>query len=320
MLRNALMATAAIILSCATGAVAQDNLTLPDPAYGPEGIGIDRAGDLYVGSLTEGRIIRIDPKSGAVTDFIASGSGGLVSVVGVHVTADDKTIYACSSDPGISRLKGSATPALVAFDRATGKLAGRYELPEGGRFCNDITELTDGTILATDSFAPRVYTLRRGAHKLSIWFEDPYFNADGFNLNGIAADDGVVYVVRYNKGTLHAVPVNADGSAGQRSDIVLPRPLHAPDGLTRLSRGRFLVVEGGGLKAGARGGLTALKVEGGEAKLSPVADDLKVPTTVAVREGLSFVVEGQLDHLFDPAAGPAGPFRILRIALPQDLR
>jgi sugar lactone lactonase YvrE len=309
-----------MLLFSSAGVFAQAPLVLPDPAYGPEGISVDKEGALYVGSLTEGRIVRIDPSTGTVKDLVPSGAGGLVSVVGTHVSADDKVLYACSSDPGISSLKGTTPPALVAFERSTGKLMARHDLPAGGKFCNDITELTDGTILATDSFRPRIYALRPGAQKLDIWFENPYFDGDGFNLNGIAADGGLVYVVRYNKGTLHAIPVQSDGSAGPRKDIALARPLRAPDGLTRLSDGHFLVVEGGGLKAGARGDLTALKIQGDGAVLSPIAKDLKVPTTVAVRGGTAFVVEGQLDHLFDPSAGPASPYRILRVALPEDVR
>lgn len=319
MYRKLLMASAAI-LSFSLSSVAQEALPLPDRGYGPEGISVDKAGMLYVGSLTQGRIVRIDPAKASVEDFVSAGLGGLVSVIGVRVSADDKTVFACSSDPGISKLKGSAAPALVAFDRASGKFAGRYELPDGGRFCNDIAELADGTILATDSFRPRIYALRPGANQLEIWFEDAHFDAEGFNLNGIAADGKTVYVVRYNKGTLHAIPVQADGVAGLRADIVLPRPLRAPDGLTRVSPGRFLVVEGGGLKAGSLGALTALKIDDGKAELTPVAEDLKVPTTTAARSGLAFVVEGQLDRLFDPKAGPADPYRVLRIALPDGWR
>lgn len=311
--------SAALFLSFAAAA-AETPLSLPDAKFGPEGIGIDRAGDLYLGSLTQGRLIKVEAKTGKVEDFAAAGVNGMVSVVGVHVAANDKTIYACSSDPGISALKGKALPAIVAFDRATGKPAGRFELPQGGHFCNDLTELADGTILATDSFAPRIYALKPGATKLETWFEDTYFAGEGFNLNGIAADGKLVYVVRYNKGTLHAVPVLENGAAGKRIDVSLPRPLLAPDGLTALGQNRFLVVEGGGLKKGARGRLTAVTIKDNKAELHVIADDLKIPTTTAVRDGIAYLVEGQLDHLFDPEAGPADPYRVLRIALPAELR
>ncbi|MDP1737665.1 MAG: hypothetical protein Q8L23_09515 [Caulobacter sp.] len=299
-------------------ALADPAITLPDHGFAPEGIAVDGDGALYTGSLTQGRIVKITPASGEVTDFVAPGANGLVSVVGLHVAGD--LLYACSSDPGVSALKGAAAPALVVFDRRSGAAAGRFELPEGGAFCNDIAELPDGTILATDSFAPRIYALRPGSERLDIWLEDTRFVGEGFNLNGIAHDAGAVYVVRYNTGTLHRIEVAADGAAGAVSEIVLPAPLRGPDGLTALGDGRFLVVEGGGLNAGARGALTGIRLDGATATVETIAADLDVPTAAVVVGGTAYVVEGQLDHLFDPGAGPASPYRILAIDLPAAYR
>lgn len=299
-------------------ALADTAIVLPDPGFAPEGIAADSEGVLYTGSLTQGRIVKIAPDTGAVTDFAAPGANGMVSVIGLHVVGD--LVYACSSDSGASALTGMAAPALVAFDRKSGAAAGRFEFPEGGAFCNDIAEMPDGTILATDSFAPRIYALRPGAQRLEIWLEDSRFAGEGFNLNGIAHDAGAVHVLRYNTGTLHRIEVDADGRAGAVSDIALPAPLRGPDGLTALGGGRFLVVEGGGLNAGARGALTGIRLHGETASVETIATDLDVPTTAAVVGGTAYVVEGQLDHLFDPSAGPAAPYRILAIDLPAAYR
>jgi sugar lactone lactonase YvrE len=299
-------------------AEATSAIVLPDAGFAPEGIAADSEGSLYAGSLTQGRIVRIAPDTGSVTEFAAPGANGLVSVVGLHVAGD--LVYACSSDPGASALTGTAAPALVAFDRRNGEAAGRYDLPQGGAFCNDIAELLDGTILATDSFAPRIYALRPGSPRLEVWLEDSRFAGEGFNLNGIAHDDGAVYALRYNAGTMHRIEVADDGSAGAVSEIALPAPFRGPDGLTALGDGRFLVVEGGGLNAGARGALTGVRLDGATATVETIAADLDVPTTAVVVGGTAYVVEGQLDHLFDPAAGPASPYRILAIDLPAAYR
>ncbi|OQP84477.1 hypothetical protein [Rhizobium rhizosphaerae] len=299
-------------------AMAQSEILLPDPAFAPEGIAVDSAGSLYVGSLTQGQIVRINSDSKQVEDFVPPGANGMVSTIGLHATAD--RLYACSSDPGASVRTKSAPSALLAFDRATGANAGRYELPNGGAFCNDITELPDGTILATDSFVPRIYALHPGSKALTVWFESDKFAGEGFNLNGIAYDDGAIYVLRYQTGTLHRIAVQADGTAGEVADIALPKPATGADGLTALGNGRFLIVSGGGLTAGARGALLGVKVEGGAATMEVIASDLNVPTTVAVKDNAAYVVEGQLDHLFDPSAGPADPYRILVLDLPQDYR
>lgn len=316
-----------IITTCVAGlsaalltgvALADTAIVLPDPGFAPEGISADSDGALYTGSLTQGRIVKVTPESGQVTDFAAAGANGMVSVVGLHVAGD--LVYACSSDPGASALTGTAAPALVAFDRKSGAAAGRFELPEGGAFCNDIAELPDGTILATDSFAPRIYALAPRSQALKVWFEDGSFAGEGFNLNGIAHDAGAVYVLRYNTGTMHRIEVAGDGTAGAVSEVALPAPLRGPDGLTALGDGRFLVVEGGGLSAGARGALTGVRLDGAAATVETIAADLDIPTTAVVIAGTAFVIEGQLDHLFDPGAGPASPYRILAIDLPAAYR
>lgn len=310
--------SAGLVAGLSAGAAAgQPAIALPDPGFAPEGIAADADGALYTGSLTQGRIVKISPATGAVTEFAPAGANGMVSIVGVHVSGD--LVYACSSDPGAGALTGTAAPALVAFDRRSGESAGRFELPEGGIFCNDIAELPDGTILATDSFAPRIYALRPGAAHLDIWFEDPRFAGEGFNLNGIAYDAGAVHVLRYNAGTMHRIAVEA-GGAGALTDVALPWPLKGPDGLSALGGGRFLVVEGGGLHAGARGALTGIRLDGETASMETIATDLDVPTTAEVVGDRAYVVEGQLDHLFDPSAGPASPYRILAIDLPAAYR
>lgn len=273
---------------------------------------MDRAGGLYVGSLVQGSILHIAPGSRAVRTFAAPGSNGLVTVVGLHVTSDDQLLYACSSDPGFGKLTKTAKPALTAFRLADGAPAGRYELPAGG-FCNDITELSDGTILATDSFTPRIYSVTKGSKQLKVWFEDRQFEGEGFNLNGIAATSGNVYVLRYNTGSLYRIAIKADGSAGEIHEVVLNRKLRGPDGLVAVNAKELIVVEGGGLTAGARGALTRIKLDGDTGATEMIADDLRVPTTAVVRNNTAYVVEGQLDTLFDPKAGPPHPFRILPI-------
>ncbi len=309
-----LLLAGSLAVATAAMVMAEPNISLPDAAFAPEGISHDASGNLYVGSLTQGRIVKIAPKTGNVTEFAAASANGLVTVVGVHV--EGHQTFACSSDPGVSPLTGTAAPALVAFDTETGAPNGRYPLPEGGMFCNDIAALPNGTILATDSFVPRIYALKPGADQLEIWLDDSRFVGEGFNLNGIAYDDGAVFVARYNTGTLHRIDVDADGQAGPITDLKMSEEIHGADGLTALGDSRFLIVEGGGLSAGARGALWGATVVDGEAKLEAIAGDLNVPTTATVIGETAYVVEGQLDHLFDPDAGSPDPYRILAIDLP----
>lgn len=299
-------------------ALAETSIYLPDPGFAPEGIAASADGTLFVGSLTQGRMLRIAPRAQNIAEFAPAGANGMVSVVGIHASADNEHIFACSSDPGASALTGTAAPALLSFSVKTGAPAGRYELPDGGVFCNDIAELPDGTILATDSFVPRIYALRPGANELEIWFADEALAAEGFNLNGIAYDDGAVFVLRYSAGTMHRIPVGENNTAEAAVEVALPQPIKGADGLKALGNGRFLVVEGGGLTKGARGALLGVTIDDtNEAEIETIAADLNVPTTVDVIGGTAYVVEGQLDHLFDPNAGPADPYRLIRIDLPE---
>ena len=310
-----LMLAGSLAVAMPAMAIAEANINLPDLAFAPEGISNDAQGNLYVGSLTQGRIVKIAPQTAEVADFVAAGSNGLVTVVGLHIAGSQA--FVCSSDPGIGALTGTAAPALVAFDTTTGQPSGHYPLPEGGVFCNDITELPDGTILATDSFVPRIYALTPGADQLEVWLDDSRFSGEGFNLNGIAYDDGAVFVARYNTGTLHHIEVNADGQAGIVTNLEMSQEIQGADGLTALGDGRFLIVEGGGLSAGARGALWGATLSDGAVQLEAIATNLNVPTTATVVGSTAYVVEGQLDHLFDPEAGPADPYRILAVELPE---
>ena len=319
--RNLLFALSAAALLAPSQSLAEQTIYLPDPSFAPEGIAASADGSLYVGSLTQGRIIQVSPDNQDVKEFAQKGTSGLVSVLGVHVTSDNSLVIACSSDPGISTLTGTARPALVRFDRETGTPLDRFELPKDGIICNDITELPDGTILATDSFLPRIYALRPGADELEVWYEDAQFEGEGFNLNGIAYDEGNVFVVRYNSGTMHRIPIRKHGGAGEAVEIRLPKPITAPDGLNALGNGRFLVVEGGGLSEGSIGSLLGVTIDTDDhAKVDVIAANLNIPTTADIVDDAVFVVEAQLDHVFDPSAGTADPYRVLRIELPESFR
>jgi len=311
------------LLGCASSDsdFAPKTLTLPDLKFAPEGIAISDDGTVYTGSLTQGRIISIDLNN-QVTDLVPKGSNGLVSAIGMEVSTDNKLLYVCSSDGGFSALSGTVGPALLVFDRVSGESIDRYELPGGTGFCNDIAVLPNGVVLATDSFKPRIYSLAPEATELNVWLEDDQFAAEGFNLNGIAYDNQSqsVFVVRYNTGTFHRISIDDQGMAGKVTEVPLSKSINGPDGLTALGGGRFLLVEGGGLDADSMGNLLAITMNADGAEVELLASELKIPTTTAVYRDYAFVVEGQLDHLFNQETGEPDPFRIVPVQLPSHLR
>lgn len=279
-----------------------NEVPLPGDAFYPEGIAIADDGDLYVGSLAQNEIWRLDRQSKRIERF-SRLDANLLSVIGVHVSGDGRSLHACSSDPK-GAYRGRASE-LVTFDLQSGAVTGRAALPLGG-LCNDIAELDDGTVLLTDSTGGRIYSLRPGGNALSVWAASADFNGNGFNLNGIVTVGDEVFAVKYNSGELFKFITTPNGVAHER--IALDRPLNGPDGLESLSGDRLLVVEG------LSGSVSIIDLAAGS--VSVIAEILDSPTTAAIHEQFAYVVQGQLDHFFGMTDAPPGPFSLKRVALP----
>ena len=281
---------------------ASDEVPLPGSAFYPEGIGISSSGDLYVGSLSERRILRLDRQTRQIEQFSAPDAD-LLSVIGVHVSKDDRTVYACSSDP--KGVHSGRRSEIVALDIQTGSVVRRAALPEGG-LCNDVAELEDGTVLVTDSFGGRILALPPQSSALAVWVQSPEFVGQGFNLNGIVSLGDEVYAVKYNSGELFRFS-RSQGSTSYEA-IQLSRRLNGPDGLEQIGENRLLVVEG------LTGTISMIDVTTGV--VSTLAENLDSPTTAAIHDRYAYVVQGQLDHFFGMTQQPPKPFALKRIRLP----
>jgi hypothetical protein len=281
------------------------DIHLPYENLYPEGIGVARDGDLYISSLTRGEIIHINRKTQRQSVF-THDDADLMSILGIHVTTDDKTVLACSADPA-GRHAGRGSE-IVVFNRSTGRVIGRHKLPGGG-LCNDIAQLHDRTILLTDSMSPRILALKSGtkAEGLSEWVRSGEFAGEGFNLNGIAVSGDLVFVNKFNSGQLFVI--NSVGSHRKVTEITLNRPLKGPDGLVALSKTELLVIEGGA------GALTRVRLTGTQGQLETLATGLDAPTTLAVYGPDAFVVQGQLDHFFGMDPAKPEPFTLRKIPL-----
>lgn len=279
-----------------------NEVPLPGNGFYPEGIAISAEGDLYVGSLATNEIWRLDRQTKKIERFSAPDAN-LLSVIGVHVSGDGRSLYACSSDPKYAY--PGRNSELVTFDLQSGTVTGRVDLPGGG-LCNDIAETDDGTVLLTDSFGGRILSLSPGADQLSVWAASPDFSGKGINLNGIAAIGNAVFAVKYNSGELFKFTRTPDGVTHER--IALDRPLNGPDGLERLSGDRLLVVEG------FSGSVSIIDLATGS--VGVVAENLDSPTTAAIHKEFAYVVQGQLDHFFGMTQAPPGPFSLKRVKLP----
>jgi sugar lactone lactonase YvrE len=152
------------------------------------------SGDFFVGSVHQGRILRVRPGRPA-KDF----ASGLDAVLGLAVDAPRKTLWACTSAMAENvrfekAREGQA--ALQAFDLGTGQAGRRIALTGAGPHnCNDLTVARDGTVYVSDSTVGKVLILKPRAAELSLLAETG--SPQGLALS---ADEKDLFVADYGAG------------------------------------------------------------------------------------------------------------------------
>ena len=213
---------------------------IPQPRLVPEGIAWDaQSGDFFVGSLHERKIVRIAP-SGAITDFVPTGTDGLEDVLGLKVDPGRRRLWACTA---ASARAGAAagSSALLAFDVDTGKLLRAYWLKEAGtkHLLNDLAFTAGGEVYVTDSDADSLYRLGAEGESLEVFIGPGTFRYP----NGIAlsADEKRLYVADFQSG-LSVVDLATKGT----QPLPLPANVssHGIDGLY-VDAGSLVAVQNG---------------------------------------------------------------------------
>ncbi|MCP3142383.1 SMP-30/gluconolactonase/LRE family protein [Pyxidicoccus xibeiensis] len=293
-------------------------LILPGDDFYPEGIAAGADDTLYVGSLMNGRIVRVRPGSARAEDFVAPRAI-VTGVVGLLVQEEKQYLWLCSNVFGTPD-----APELIAVSLSTGQAVHRHVFPAqqgaGSGFCNELALDTAGNLYATDSFLGRIIRVPAARvdtdNSAEVWIQaDALYGPQGqFGLNGLAFDGASsLYAVKTADGKLFRIPITAGGAAGAVQEVPLDRPLVGPDGLKHSASAGLVVVEQYGtavsriaLGADGRGAVTKLQ------------EGLKDPTSVELAEGSAWVSESQLSHLTSPTPPPLElPFRVRRVSLPE---
>jgi sugar lactone lactonase YvrE len=309
-LSNLLCGLLAVLGGCddtATARQGQDALVLPGDAFHPEGLAVDSDANLYIGSVGTGEILRVAPGDTAPTPFIAAGTGGLTSAVGLAVDEDAGKLWVCSADATFTRPN-----ALVSFELATGRPVDSFPLPGGVGICNDLVRDPRGNLYVTDSIVGRILRLPVGGSALEVWSADPALaprTMGEFTVNGAdhdAATDSL-FVVKSSTGELFRIPIAAAGEAGAPIPIALDRALHA-DGLKALDSRTLFAVEDGGV--------TRVTLAGDQGTTARIADGLEQPSGIVLEGDSAWVAEGQIGRLvgFDPTPKVL-PFALQRVAI-----
>lgn len=194
----------------------------------PEGVTIDKRGHIYVTMpfLAEGNVRRVDldGTDHPVADLPTGGGFGPLGLtvdgpgnlyVGV-VTTDPATqgVYRVTPDGASQRLPGSGAIA----------------------FANDVTFGDRGTLYVADSTG-NIWRIPNGG-ATELWLAHDLLEGNGsagfgfpVGANGIAYRHRTVYVTNTEQGSIVAVPVRSDGSAGTPTIVAQSAALGGADGV-----------------------------------------------------------------------------------------
>jgi sugar lactone lactonase YvrE len=196
-----------------------------NPPLFPEGLAIDKKGNIYVSIAEQAEIRRITPDgTESILTTLPAGGFGLLglavdapgNIYAALASANPATggVYRVSRDGVSERLPGSEAilvPNALVFDK-------------------------QGNLYVTDTILGAVWLIPRGG-QAELWLQDELLEGTGVLLggntpigaNGIAYRQGTLYVANTEKGTIVRIPVNSDGSPG--TPDVLTDGIFGVDGL-----------------------------------------------------------------------------------------
>ncbi|MFD7294964.1 SMP-30/gluconolactonase/LRE family protein [Streptomyces sp. NPDC059897] len=224
--RTVLTAAAAAVIATAMQAGSAEAASWPvefplPNGFQPEGIAVGRAPYAYMGSRVDGRILRVDLRTGR-GGVLWPGGAGLVSL-GMKV-----------DEAGLLYVAGGGGGSARVIDTSTGKLVATHQFTSTtGHFINDVV-LTRGGAWFTDSRDSYLYVLKGGAVRRLKLRGDWELVPDANNANGLVAtgDGRDLIVVSSAQGRLYRVDTGT-GHATLVDIVGLPDVVNG-DGLLRV--------------------------------------------------------------------------------------
>ena len=145
-------------------------VVLPSRDMLAEDIAYDhRSERFFVSSMRERRILAVD-RAGRVTDFVASGQGGLWAAVDLGVDVRRRLLWVTTDAIAFQAGYDSADAgraAVLAYDLGTGRLVRRIDAPRGtAHFLADLAVAPTGEVYVSDNATRAVYVVRPGADSL----------------------------------------------------------------------------------------------------------------------------------------------------------
>lgn len=283
-------------------AMAASDVTLNVPMAFPESLTSTPNGTIYIGSMNLGGVYRARKGEKQATVWISKDAGDFGRVLGVLADARSNTLYVCDDHDDSAYLK--------TFSLKTAGLKKSYEFPGGG-LCNDIA-LKGKDAYVTDTKNGRVLKLAAGSDALTVWYVNDKSDP---SLDGLVWQGNTLYTNTYNGNHIIAVPMKADGSAGQGTNLTTSMDIYQPDGMRLGPDGKILMVEGRGKDGNGR--LDEVTVSGNNATIRVIKDHYMLPTAVTTVGSTAYVLEAKLNYQRDPAlkGKDPGPFTAYAVPL-----
>jgi sugar lactone lactonase YvrE len=264
--------------------------TFKPKAEFPEGLAVDRQGNLYVSVTTWGKTEK-DPNSGRIWKISPNGrrtafgpqlmlGGGLLTGVALdargrvyvaHATFDNVT------PAGIWRLEAGVPTRLVDF--------------RAGSFPNGLA-FHHRALYASDSALGAIWKVRAKG-SATLWARSALLapGKRGLGANGIVVRGDRLYVAVTDAGRIVSIPIAATGTAGRPVPLVASSRLKGVDGITVDAQGLLYAL------SDTRNTLVRVNPNGRLEQLASHRDGLLYPTTPAFGrrtsdEGVLYVVNG----------------------------
>lgn len=171
--------------------------SISEPNLIPEGITYSsKTKSFFLSSINLKKIIEVNAKNGAVTDFISPGAAGYQGGVGLTIDKKRKLLYALCH----SKVNGEHITGLYCYALKNKQLQFKIVLDgEGDKILNDMVLDKSGNLYITNTFASKVFILKKGTRELVEFYSEPELYP-----NGIAIDKKrkILYLASWEKGIL----------------------------------------------------------------------------------------------------------------------